>query len=491
MKLRAAALLLLIALPAAAHEADPGAALITPDALMATVADLCADEMAGRLPGTEGYRRAVEYAAARFAALGLEPGGEDGWYQHLVMESNVIRRAELVLTGADGAVVEPELGPEWACRGFTGSGDVDAGVVFVGYGLSYPELGYDDYAGVDVRGKLVLALKPAPPWALSEEEGFEPAHLPRGKMRTAREHGAAGLLLVGRPGDRWSGTVIASVLHGSGEHVPDLPAAQISVDDAGRLFAGGVEEYAAVLARLDERHAPDSRVLAGRAHLVVEADYEAGSAVENVVGVLPGVDPELSREVLVIGGHLDHVGAQAGVVWPGANDNASGAAAVLQLAEAFVKGGLVPRRTVVFVLFAGEEQGLLGAERYVAGPTRPLADTVAMFNLDCVAHGDSISLGGGETQPALWNLVRDLDRTHAGLSVARTWAGGGADAEPFHEAGVPTLYFASRFSYTHLHRTSDTVDTLAPELYAELVRLAYRGAVEVVQGRYAGEASRN
>jgi hypothetical protein len=114
-----------------------------------------------------------------------------------------------------------------------------------------------------------------------------------------------------------------------------------------------------------------------------------------------------------------------------------------------------------------------------------------MFNLDCVAHGDSISLGGGKTQPVLWNIVRGIDRDQSRLSIAQTWSGGGADAQPFHDAGVPTLYFASKFSYTHLHQPSDTVDTLAPGLYTELVRLAYRGAVEVVQGRYAGEASTN
>ena len=481
--------LLLLALPAVAHEADPGAALITPEALTTLVADLCADGMDGRLPGTDGYRRAAAYAADRFAALGLSPGGGDGgWYQHFPMELNVIREAELELVGADGTRRTPALGTEWACRGFTGSGDVEAEIVFVGYGLSHPERGYDDYADVDVRGKIVLALKPAPGWQVGEE-GFTPAHLPRAKAAAAKAHGAVALLMVGRPADVWSESIIASVLHGEGEYVPDMPAAQISVTDAGRLFAGGMQEFAVALNEIDDAQAPRSRVLPARARLHVAADYAPAADAVNVVGVLPGVDPESNREVLVVGGHLDHVGAQAGVVWPGANDNASGAAAVLELAEAFVRGGLVTRRTVVFVLFAGEEQGLCGAEHYVARPAFPLADTVAMFNLDCVAHGDSISLGGGGTQPALWRTVRDLDASHARLSIAQTWPGGGADAQPFFDAGVPTLYFASKFSYTHLHKTSDTVATLNPRLHAELVRLAYRGAVEVAQGRYGGESS--
>ncbi|MDO9172917.1 MAG: M20/M25/M40 family metallo-hydrolase [bacterium] len=487
MRALAPLLILLAAGVAGAHEADPGAASITQEGLMADVRALCAPELGGRLPGTAGYDEAMRYCSDRFAALGLEAGGDDGWSQRLTMELNQIRSCELTLVGADGVAEPLALGSDFACRGFTGSGVADAPVAFVGYGLSLPGRGHDDYAGLDVRGKIVLAIKPAPKWEPADGEGWGDVHLPRPKSRAARDHGAVGLLLIPHPVATRPQPAIASVLHGPGEQVGDLPQAELTAAAAARLCAGGLLELAGLVAAVDEAKAPASRELPGRARLAVDAAYDPAAPTANVVGILPGTDPELRDECLVIGGHLDHVGRQGEVIWPGANDNASGAASVLALARAFAEGGVLPRRTVVFVLFAGEEQGLNGARWFVTHPARPFERTIAMMNLDCVAHGDSIQLGGGGSQPVLWGLARGLDAAQARLSTSRTWPGGGADAEPFHEAGVPTLYFASTPSYTHLHQATDTPETLNPLLHAELTRLAYRTAVEIVQGRYVGE----
>jgi hypothetical protein len=179
MRALALLLILLAAGAAAAHEADPGAASITPENLMADVRVLTAPELGGRLPGTAGYDEAMRYCSDRFAALGLEAGGDDGWSQRLTMELNQIRSCELTLVGADGVAEPLALGSDFACRGFTGKGVADAPVVFVGYGLSLPERGHDDYAGLDVRGKIVLAIKPAPKWEPADGEGWGDVHLPR------------------------------------------------------------------------------------------------------------------------------------------------------------------------------------------------------------------------------------------------------------------------------------------------------------------------
>ena len=312
------------------------------------------------------------------------------------MELNEIRTCELSLIGADGSAEPLALGSDYACRGFTGSGVADASVVFVGYGLSLPERGYDDYDGLDVRGKIVLAIKPPPKWEPADGKGWGDVHLPRPKSRAAREHGAAALLLMPHPASMRPQPAIASVMHGPGAHVGDLPQAEITAAAAARLCAGGLAELAGLATAVDAAQAPASRELPGRLRFAVEAAYEPAAPTANVVGVLPGSDPELRDECVVIGGHLDHVGRQGEVVWPGANDNASGAAAVLALARAFADGGVPPRRTVVFVLFAGEEQGLVGARWFVDHPLQPFERTIAMLNLDCVAHGDSIQLGGGE-----------------------------------------------------------------------------------------------
>jgi aminopeptidase YwaD len=139
------------------------------------------------------------------------------------------------------------------------------------------------------------------------------------------------------------------------------------------------------------------------------------------------------------------------------------------------------------VLLSSEESGLQGAQRFVEHPPVPLKKIVAYLNLDCIAVGDSIQLGSGKTSPRLWQLARDLDARGARLSVEDTWGGGGADATPFAEQRIPTLYFASKFSYTHIHLPGDGPATLNPRLYEALTRLVYRTAWKVAEGGYPGE----
>jgi hypothetical protein len=465
-------------------ETDPvkrGLRVITAEAMLADVTVLAGPDFSGRLSGDPGYEAAARWCARRFDRLDLEPGGDDGTYlQRLTIEYNQIQGTPtLAVSGPDGATVQAALGRDFACRGFTGSGTVDAPVVFVGYGVSAPELGHDDYAGLDLTGKVALAFKRMPPWQPDSLQWNSWHGTPRGKATVAREHGAAALLWVDVPreGD-WAPHrgPIGSVMHGGGEYLPDMPHLEIDLALADRLL-GREGETSRLRAVIDSLRAPRSLVLQGRAALAVEAAYDPARETCNVVAVLPGRDPELKDEALVIGAHLDHVGRQSpDVYFPGANDNASGAAAVLRLAEAFQAAGQPPRRSVVFVLFAGEESGLVGATHHAQNPVFPPDRTVAMFNLDCVACGDSIRIGGGGSAPELWSLARTLDAAHTRRTVAATWQGGGADATPFFALGIPTLYWVTTNGYAHLHAVTDTPATLNGALYADLVRLAFRTA---------------
>ena len=207
----------------------------------------------------------------------------------------------------------------------------------------------------------------------------------------------------------------------------------------------------------------------------------------NIVGLLDGSDPKLKNEYLIIGAHLDHVGSQAGLLFPGANDNVSGSAAVIELAKAFQTSEIKPKRSIMFLLFAGEEQGLFGSKYFVENLKIDSNKIVAMFNLDSVGYGDSIQVGSGKTSPILWNIARKIDEKKFGLMVKDTWGGGGADLTPFYEKGIPGLYFVSKYSYDHLHQPSDMPETLNPELYEKIVKLAYLMAREVADGNYKRE----
>ncbi len=458
-----------------------GLATITADDLLADVTTLAAPDLSGRLAGDPGYEAAARWAAHRLDRLGLEPGGDDGTFlQRLPIEYNVVKGTPgLRLTLADGAGHDAELGREFVCRGFTGSGTVEAPVVFAGYGLSAPDRGYDDYAGLDVTGKVVLIFKRNPTWAPDSLGWSRESSTPRVRARTARDHGARAVLWFDLPRTNdWAPNrgPIGSVLHGPGEHVDDIPFLEIDRSVADPLL-GADGAAARLLAASDSLRAPQSRELGSRAAISVEAHYDPARETCNVVAVLPGDDPDLKDESLVLGAHLDHVGRQSpDLYFPGANDNASGAAAVLHLAEAFARAGRAPRRSLVFVLFAGEESGLVGASHHAAHPVFAPEHTRAMFNFDCVACGDSIRIGSGKTSPDLWNLARRLDADDAALSVNATWGGGGADATPFHEAGIPCLYWVTTNGYAYLHVPGDTPETLNGPLYEDLVKLAFRTA---------------
>src|SRR5690606_20847539 len=153
----------------------------------------------------------------------------------------------------------------------------------------------------------------------------------------------------------------------------------------------------------------------------------------------------------------------------------------------FVKGGVEPKRSVLFVLFASEEQGLFGAKHFVDNWTRGYDKIAAMINLDCVGYGDSIQVGNGKSASRLWEIANQIDETSFNSMVDRTWNGGGADATPFHEKEIPCLYFVTTNSYDHLHLPTDEVSTLNPVLYEKLVRLAHLTALEIANGNYERE----
>jgi hypothetical protein len=454
---------------------------------MQTIEFLASPQLQGRLAGSPGYRAAAKEMAARFRRLGLRPGGEDGYFQKLSVEYDDIESCALALMLSGEPPRPLQLGEDFTGRGFTGSGDVSAPVVFAGYGMSRPESGYDDYAGLDVRGKIVLAFKEVPPFQ-PDSTGWGPNILPRPKGRVAASHGAVALLLVSVPSHSRSPKPIGSVLEGEGPQDRHFPRLQLAIPVAGELMRSSGLDLTTLQARIDSTHAPQSQLLSASAHVVVKAHHHPRQASMNVVGILPGGDPRCAGQYVVVGAHLDHVGSQGRTVYfPGANDNASGSACVIAIATAMARDETRPARSVVFALFSSEEAGLLGARRFVEQPPVPRDSIVAFVNLDCVGHGDSIQVGGGRARPRLWQIARDLDGEDAKLMVKETWGGGGADAAPFEEKKIPNLYFASKFSYTHLHLTSDTPATLNPPLLEAIARLACRTTWQLAQGVYAGE----
>jgi aminopeptidase YwaD len=463
-----------------------GLSEINKDDLIKNVRILTSPDFDGRLPGSNGYISAAKFAADKFYEHGLWYAGDEQFFQYLNVEYNKIESPAVFKTIVDGDTVNSELGKDFVLRGFTGSNSFTLPVVFCGYGISRPDLHYDDYAGINVKNKIVMVFKQNPKWKNDDKDWG--TNYPREKSLVAKKHGAKGILFLSLPNDEKPQPLIGSVMHGEGEQPIDFPQLHISLEAANKLLSKTGFTISDCQTKIDEKKKPLSMNLTTKAQIEVNAVYEKDARTMNVVAMIEGKDEKLKEEYVIIGAHLDHVGSQAGLLFPGANDNASGSAAVLEIAEAFIKGGVEPKRSVLFVLFASEEQGLFGAKHFVESWKKGYDRIAAMINLDCVGHGDSIQVGNGLSAPILWEIANQTDETSFNSMVDRTWSGGGADATPFHEKGVPCLYFVTTNSYDHLHLPTDKVETLNPVLFEKAVRLAHLTALEIANGNYQREA---
>ena len=467
----AAVLLLAVVSAHAAGPAVPPAGW-----LLDQVKVLSAPETEGRGSGTPGAERAARHIAAEFQAAGLRPGGDRGTYLQAFSVPTGIRlgraNALELLAPAPRAFI---LGHDFTPLAVSADGLEEGDLVFAGYGITAPGLGWDDYAGVDVRGKIVLVLggdprpaDPASPFRRPDLYHYgERSH----KVINAREHGARAILLVTHPA---APSEALPALRGLTQSWA-IAAAFVTRAVGEVLLGPSGRQLAEAADAIDRAFQPRSFPLPGvRARLEVGLVRERGTAA-NVVGVLPGTDPRLAREAIVIGAHYDHLGHggegslapdQIGAVHPGADDNASGTAAVLGLARAFAAAGGASR-TLVFAAFAGEEMGLLGSTHYVRRPAHPLESTILMVNLDMVGRlrEGKLYVAGVDGGTGLRALVT----TAAAPGLTPELRGdpfAPSDHTAFYTAGRPALFFFTG-AHADYHRPSDTWDKLnAPGLEA-------------------------
>ena len=439
---------------------------------------LASGALEGRFSGSEGAKVAAGFIADRFRDLGLRPAGENGGYfQHFSFIARVHPGPGNALAftlpgGTRTAKVEEEFRPLL----FSSSGSASGEVVFAGYGIHAPDLGYDDYAGLDVKGKVVLVMRFSPDGD-DPASKFQPHMALRRKASEARAQGAVALLVATGPVGATE-TVPVKISFDASFADSGLPVLGISTPLAEALFAGHGFTLAELQQRMNERKEPASRPLGVNAVLTADVVQERADAV-NVVALLPGSDPGLSGEAVVVGAHYDHLGyggegsgslaPDVHAVHPGADDNASGTAGMLEIARRMVAAR--PERTLVFAAFSGEEEGLLGSSHFVQNPPLPKENIVAMLNLDMVGRpkpGPALTIGGYGTAAQWPGLVENLNKNHH-LKLSTNKGGFGAsDHSSFYAADIPVLFFFTG-AHEDYHKPSDTAD-----------RLDYRRMTEVV-----------
>jgi len=386
--------------PADESAADAAIKGIRPEAIAAHMRFLSDDLLEGRQTGARGHEIAARYVATELEAMGLEPAGVKGsWFQPVPLRKvDLVPEQSSLELVRDGKGKTLAFADEYIMGGNSLETDtsVDAGVVYVGFGVTAPEFQYDDYAGVEVRGKVVVILRGAPPRFPSTERAFFSDFV--GKARNAAAHGAVGTINIVPPefmaNYKWS-WIVPQVRAGSMRWVgPDgVPAdavreiranALMNESGAAALFAGAAKTLPELFASGRESK-PASFALPVRVKIHTVSRH---SPVEshNVVARLAGSDPQLAQEYVVFTAHVDHLGicrpGEEDPICHGAWDNASGTAAVLEVARAFSGLARRPRRSIVFLFVTGEEKGLLGSDYFAHFPTVPIERIVADVNID-------------------------------------------------------------------------------------------------------------
>ncbi|MBZ5647027.1 MAG: M20/M25/M40 family metallo-hydrolase [Acidobacteriia bacterium] len=437
-------------------------------------------KMEGRGDGTKGLSRAAKYIEKEFKRLGLEPAGVDGSY----------RQPFTVTTGAKlkgkNHLVVKENGKEWPLKleqdyiplSFSSVGTVSGPLVFAGYGASADEFGYDDYMHFDVKDRIVVVLRYEPTLFGQKSGGqgkTQHSHLIT-KAINAKMHGAKAVLLVNGKLDPKEEDALVRFGSLAGPEDAGIPIVQVKNAAADEWFKAAGKSLSEVQGAIDKDGKPQSFAFPPGVQATLAVDIERTHAtVNNILAYLPGK----TDEYVILGAHYDHLGygnasslapSQVGKLHPGADDNASGTAGVLELARLLApqKGKL--ERGVMFMSFAGEEIGLLGSADWVKEPTRPLEKAVAMINLDMIGRPKNLKIyvGGVGTGSTFRPLVEKAAKDQ-GLTAEISQGGYAAsDHTSFLPKRIPVLFVFSGL-HSDYHKPSDTWEKIDSEAAAKVV----------------------
>ncbi len=454
------------------------------------VRQLAAPEMKGRGAGSPELEKAAQYIARQFQAAGLQPLHGGSYLQPLTVSIGATLGPNNLFEVRSAAGAEKlRAGEDYLPFSFSSRSNVAGGVVFAGYGITAPEYNYDDYSNLDVKDKIVLVLRHEPQ-EFDTKSVFLAKDFTRhaeliNKAINARNRGARALLIVSdRAAHSSEEDLLIKFGAAKGPEDAGLPVLQVKAAIVDRWFSATGKTVAGLGHEIDKDLKPQSFALPGSLELEIHVDIERQLAtVNNVAGFLPGT----SDEYIIIGAHYDHLGlgehdslapTLVGQIHPGADDNASGAAGILELARLFAnarqKKTPALRRGIIFLTFTGEELGLLGSNYYVNHPLEPLEKAAAMINLDMIGRvrKSKLYVGGVGTGTTLKPMVEELMKKH---SFQADYSAGGYDASDhtsFTSKQVPVLFF---FSGLHgdYHKPSDTWDKIDGPVTARVLDLIF------------------
>jgi len=461
---------------------------ISSHALLGYVEELASDKYAGRLTGTPGFNASAEWLVSLFKAWGIKPAGDNGTYLQAFPNPYT-----LVFKGNDAYLRIPVKGPgakkaeeikkfykyedEYIPGATSGSGEVTAEVIYVGYGITAPELGYDEYQGLDVKGKIVLMEREVPVSPDEKPDLFKkwrPYSFHQYKLENAVAHGAIGMVYNYGPITNPNNSYREGFIY---THVGDAV-----VED---IFAGTGRSHKDTTGKIQKTLKPQSFATGKIFTLKNVTEHHPEGIGYNIIGLVEGSDPVLKDEVIIVGAHLDGVGSCPEIM-PGANDNCSAVAVMMGVAEALAKSEVKPKRSVMFIAFGAEEQGVAGSEYYVEHPVMPLAKTAILINMEGPGRGDKISVLAGKDFPGFYAFLEKANGTYVHREMT---AGSFAniarprqDTARFLWKGVPGVTvgaYGIPDPYETYHNTRDDATLITPEIMEDIAQLLFMAIVDM------------
>ena len=464
---------------------------IDPQRFLGHVKYLASEELKGRFTGSPEQEKAARYIAGQFEQSGLQAvASKKSYFQTFkVTTSSKAGPHNRLVSTLGGKTAEWKHGSDYTAFSFSGSAKATGPVVFAGYGITAPEHKYDDYAALDVKGKVVLVLR-------HEPQEFDEKSVFRGKDYTshaalenkainAKMHGAKAILFLNntvnhpQDGDRLES------FNRAGPIDVGLPFAQVRSTVAERWITAGGHSLKEIVEGIDRELKPIGFDLPLTLELQTDVQ-RIQRTTSNVLGYLPG----LTSEYIVIGAHYDHLGmgeqfslapSLVPSIHPGADDNASGVAGVIELAR-WLAGQPKLKRGVLFMAFTGEELGLLGSGHYVDKPLLPLEQCAAMINMDMIGRmkEDRLVVGGAASGSTFKTLMEELALRHSELKIDHSEPAGfgGSDHTSFANKEIPVLFFFSGL-HADYHKPSDTWDKIDAEASARLLALVADAAQSI------------
>ncbi|MFH1296423.1 MAG: M28 family peptidase [Bacteroidota bacterium] len=461
---------------------------IVPEELKKHVEFLASDSLKGRKPGTPEAGVAACYILENFRMAGLTPMADNGFQYFDVVTDVQLGGSNLFSFNGNSF----ELMNDFIPLGFSSSGEVDAPVVFAGFGFDIDEdsLQWNDYEAIDAEDKWVMFFR-ADPEPDNSESAFIPFSGLRSKILSAKDKGAAGVLVV-TPRSMEKEDKLMPLVVENNEVTTGIPAIHITRQVADTLLQASGFTVDTLDAMIIRQQKPFSFVLEGKLEAQTEVNQEKQQTV-NVVGLLKGSDPVLSEEYLVVGAHYDHLGMggpnsgsrmpDTSAVHNGADDNASGTAMVIELARVLA-GQTTPARSILFIAFSAEEMGLLGSRYFIDNSPVPVESIKAMFNFDMVGRFDkeknSISVSGTGTSAEADSILLINEKDLPFQVVHAPDGYGPSDHAVFYAANIPVFYFNTGV-HTDYHTPFDDTEKLDFDTEAQVGDFA-AGVIEVVAG---------